>query len=214
MDEDVSIINSNTRNEKIKNFFKDNKKILLALLFFLLILVISYFSYSEYKGIQIKKISDRYNSAVIDFSNGSKDKTVEKLLEIIDKKDPTYSTLSLYFIIDNQLISDRKKINDLFDILINKTSLKKNIKNLVIYKKALYNADFVNENEILEMLKPLINNQTIWSSHAFYLLAEFFYSKNEKQKAKEFFNKILSLDNANQDIIKETQKRLNRDFSD
>ena len=55
MDEDVSIINSNTRNEKIKNFFKDNKKILLALLFFLLILVISYFSYSEYKGIQIKK---------------------------------------------------------------------------------------------------------------------------------------------------------------
>ena len=109
MDEDVSIINSNTRNEKIKNFFKDNKKILLALLFFLLILFISYFSYSEYKGIQIKKISDHYNSAVIDFSNGSKDKTVEKLLEIIDKKDPTYSTLSLYFIIDNQLISDRKK---------------------------------------------------------------------------------------------------------
>ena len=51
MDEDVSIINNNTRNEKIKNFFKDNKKILLALLFFLLILVISYFSYSEYKGI-------------------------------------------------------------------------------------------------------------------------------------------------------------------
>ena len=97
MDEDVSIINSNTRNEKIKNFFKDNKKILLALLFFFLILVISYFSYSEYKSIQIKKISDRYNSAVIDFSNGSKDKTVEKLLEIIDKKDPTYSTLSLYF---------------------------------------------------------------------------------------------------------------------
>ena len=125
MDEDVSIINSNTRNEKIKNFFKDNKKILLALLFFLLILVISYFSYSEYKGIQIKKISDRYNSAVIDFSNGSKDKTVEKLLEIIDKKDPTYSTLSLYFIIDNQLIPDRKEVNDLFDILINKTSLKK-----------------------------------------------------------------------------------------
>ena len=82
MDEDVSIINTNTRNEKIKNFFKDNKKILLALLFFLLILVISYFSYSEYKGIQIKKISDRYNSAVIDFSNGSKDKTVEKLLEL------------------------------------------------------------------------------------------------------------------------------------
>ena len=188
MDEDVSIIDSNTRNEKIKNFFKDNKKILLALLFFLLILVINWFSYSEYKGIQIKRNFKFYNSMLLISLKIIKIKQSKNLLEIINKKDPTYSTLSLYFIIDNQLIPDRKEVNDLFDILINKTSLKKNIKNLIIYKKALYNADFVNENEILKMLKPLINKQSIWSSHAFYLLAEFFYSKNEKQKSKEFFN--------------------------
>ena len=54
----------------------------------------------------------------------------------------------------------------------------------------------------------------MWKSHALYLIAEYYYSKNEKQKSKEFFNKILNTENANQDIVKETQKRLNRDLSD
>ena len=45
-------------------------------------------------------------------------------------------------------------------------------------------------------------------------MAEYFFSKNEKQKSKEFFNKIVGIENANKDIIKEAQKRLNRDLSD
>ena len=64
------------------------------------------------------------------------------------------------------------------------------------------------------MLNPIINSESIWKSHALYLLAEFFYSKNEKQKAKEFFNQILILSNSNNDIKIESQKRLNRDLSE
>ena len=62
------------------------------------------------------------------------------------------------------------------------------------------------------MLKILILLliQSVWKSHALYLLAEYFYSKNEKQKSKEFFNQILLTENANQDLVKEAQKRLNR----
>ena len=112
------------------------------------------------------------------------------------------------------MITDSKKINDLFDILINQVSLEKEIKNLVIYKKALFNADKIEENELLDILKPLINSKSIWESHALYLLAEYFYSKNQNQKSKEFFNKIILLDNANQEITTEAQKRLNRDLSD
>ena len=63
------------------------------------------------------------------------------LINLVDKKDPTYSPLSLYFIIDNDLIADRNKVNELFDVIIKETSLQKEIKNLIIYKKALYNAD-------------------------------------------------------------------------
>ena len=60
----------------------------------------------------------------------------------------------------------------------------------------------------------MINSESIWKSHALYLLAEYFYSKNEKEKSKEFFNQIIILENANQEIKIEAQKRLNRDLSD
>ena len=88
------------------------------------------------------------------------------------------------------------------------------IKNLILYKKALFNANFASENDLLKILNPIINSKSIWKSHALYLLAEFFYSKNEKQKAKEFFNQILVLPNSNSVIKVESQKRLNRDLGE
>ena len=60
----------------------------------------------------------------------------------------------------------------------------------------------------------MINSESIWKSHALYLIAEFFYSKGEKQKAKEFFKQILVLPNANNEIKIESQKRLNRDLGE
>ena len=153
-------------------------------------------------------------SIIIKYSPETRNQTANNLIEVINKKDSTYSPLALYFIIDNKLISDEKKINDLFDMIINKTSLEKEIKNLIIYKKALYFADKINENELLAILNPVINSDSVWKSHSLYLMAEFFYSKNQKQKSKDFFNQILQLKDANIDILKETQKRLNRDLSD
>ena len=214
MDEDIEIINTNTRSEKIKNFFIDNKKILLSIIVVIILSLLIFFGYSEFKKNQKIKLSNLYNSIIIEHDDTKKIKSAENLIEIVNKKDPTYSLLSLYFIIDNNLISDKNQINTLFDILIKETSLDKEIKNLVIYKKGLFNADEINENELLSILSPLIKSESIWKSHALYLLAEFFYSKNEKQKSKDFFNQILNLKNSNPDILKEAQKRLNRDLSD
>ena len=214
MDEDIEIINTNTRSEKIKNFFIDNKKILLSIIVIIILSLLIFFGYSEFKKNQKIKLSNLYNSIIIEYDNTKKIEAAENLIEIVNKKDPTYSLLSLYFIIDNNLISDKNQINTLFDILIKETSLDKEIKNLVIYKKGLFNADEIDENELLSILNPLIKSESIWKSHALYLLAEFFYSKNEKQKSKDFFNQILNLKNSNPDILKEAQKRLNRDLSD
>ena len=66
----------------------------------------------------------------------------------------------------------------------------------------------------MEILNPVINSKSVWKSHALYLVAEYFYAKNEKNKSKEFFNQIMILENSNPDIKKEAQKRLNRDLSD
>ena len=214
MDEDIAIINTNTRNEKIKNFFKKNKKKFLILIVTLVTLLIIFFGYKEFENKKKIDVSNYYNSTIIGFSENTKIITTDRLIEIINRKDSTYSPLSLYFIIDEELITERKKINNLFNILIYETSLEKEIKNLIIFKKGLFNADQANENELLDILKPLINSDSVWSSHALHLIAEFFYSKNQFQKSKEFFLKIIELDYANQDIRIEAQKRLNRDLSD
>jgi len=216
MDEDLSIINTNTRNEKIKNFFINNKKSIISGIIIVIIIIAGVYGFDKYLTNKKKEISDNYNSIIIEFSESKKQETANKLIEIINKKDPTYSPLSLYFIIDNDLVSDETVIYDLFQIIIDDTSLDREIKNLVIYKKALFYAEEIddNENTLLEILNPLINSESVWKSQALYLMAEYFYSKNQKQKSKEFFEKIISLENPNPDIIIEVQKRLNRDFGE
>ena len=214
MDEDLSIINANTRNEKIKNFFVNNKNKLISTVIIVIIIIVGFFGYDKYLKNKKIEISDKFNSLTIDYSEQTKEKTTNSLIEIINMKDPTYSPLSLYFIIDNNLIRDQSKINSLFDKLIIDTSLETEIKNLIIYKKALYNADSAQESDLLNMLNPLINSQSVWKSHSLYLMAEYFYANNQNQKAKEFFNEIINLENSNPDIRLQAEKRLNRDLSE
>jgi len=214
MDEDTALINSSTRNEKIKNFFIKNKRSIISVLIIIVLVLLGYFTLGEYKERKKVEISDEYNSIIMKYSEVNKENTKKALVELVRKKDPTYSALSLFFIIDNALISDQAKINDLFDIIIDDVSLENEIKNLIIYKKALYNADKSEENQLLDIVKPIINSESVWKSHGLYLMAEFFYSKNEKEKAKEFFRQIISLENANEDLRAESQKRLNRDLSE
>ena len=45
-------------------------------------------------------------------------------------------------------------------------------------------------------------------------MAEYYFSKNEKQKAKEFLEKLISLENINDKIKLEAQKRLRSDLSE
>ena len=214
MDEDLSIINASNRNEKIRNFFINNKGKIISLIIFLIIIVAGLYTYDNYIENKKKEISDNFNSITIDFKDSKKENTAQRLIEIINEKDPTYSTLSLYFIIDNNLVVDPEKVNRLFDLIINEISLDNEIKNLIVYKKALYNADNIEESELLNIIKPLINSESVWKSHALYLVGEYFYSKDQKQKAKEFFDQIISLKNPNPEILKNSQRRLNRDLSD
>ena len=214
MDEDTSIIDNRTRNERIKNFILKNKKTLFSIIIVFIILIISFYSYQIYLDKKREDISNRYNSAIIEYEAANKSKIIPILKDIIDAKDATYSPLALYFIIDNNLINDKDEINSFFDILIDKTSLDIEIKNLIIYKKALFNADEINEIDLLNILNPLLNSDSVWKSHALYLVAEFFYSKGEKQKSKDFFEKIVSTENPNTEILTSAKRRLNRDLSD
>ena len=214
MDEEITIIDSNTRNEKIKNFFINNKKNLTIGFSIILVAIIGYLSMQEMKKKAKIKLANQFNISIINFKIEDKQTTIDQLTKLVNENDTTYSPLALYFLIDNNLIENKNEINVLFDELIKETNLDQEIKNLIIYKKALLSSDFSNENDLLKMLNPIINSESIWKSHSLYLIAEYFYSNNQKQKAKEFYNQILLLPNANNDIKIETQKRLNRDLGE
>jgi predicted negative regulator of RcsB-dependent stress response len=214
MDEEVTIIDSNTRNEKILNFFINNKKNLIVGFSIILVVIIGYLSMKEMKERDKIKLANQFNITTINFKTEDKQTTIDELTKLINENDATYSPLALYFLIDNNLIDNKNEINSLFDELINETKLDREIKNLIIYKKALYNSDSSSENDLLQMLNPIINSESIWKSHSLYLVAEYFYSKNQKQKAKEFFNQIIILPNSNSNIKLESQKRLTRDFGE
>jgi hypothetical protein len=214
MDEEISIIDTNARNEKVKNFFVNNKKKLISITTIFLILVTGYFSFDAFKKKEKVNLANKFNLTIINFKTENSEKTIEDLINIIKENDNTYSPLALYFLIDNNLVNEQEEINFLFDELINKTNLEEEIKNLNIYKKALFNSSFVTENELLQILNPIVNSESIWKSHSLYLIAEYFYAKGEKQKAKEFFNQILLLPNANNEIKLASQKRLNRDLGE
>jgi len=214
MDEDISIINRNTRIEKIRNFFIKNKKILIISLSTIILIIFGFFGYQEIQKSKKNKIAEKYNSTIIDFISADKTNVKNKLIQIINEKDSTYSPLALYFIIDSEIDASKEEINKYFDVMIEETNLEKEIKNLIIYKKGLFNADYVSENILLEILNPLINSDSVWKSHALYLMAEYFFYKNQNQKAKEFYNQILNFEKSNQNIKLEAQKRLSQDFSE
>mgnify|MGYP001471272507 FL=1 len=214
MEEDIAIIDKNTRNEKIRNFFINNKKQIIISISAIILIIFGYFAYGDFKNKKRIKIAERYNSVTINFISGSKTSVKSELIEIMEEKDTTYSPLALYFIIDNDIETTNEEINKYFDLLINEVKLDEEIKDLIIFKKGLFNSDFETENNLISILSPLINSKSVWKSHALYLMAEYFYSKDQKHKAREFYNQIISLENSNENIKLETQKRLRRDFSE
>ena len=214
MDEEISIIDTNTRIEKIKRFFVNNKKFLIFILSSILIITFIYLTYSAVKERSIKDLAKKYNNILINFNKENKDSFKNQLIEIINEKNSTYSPLALYFILDNDIQSSNEEINKFFDIIIKEVNLDDEIKNLIIYKKGLFNANFETENNLIKILNPVVNSDSVWKSHALYLLAEYFFDKNQKQKSKEFYNQILNYKKSNEKIITEAQKRLRRDFGE
>jgi predicted negative regulator of RcsB-dependent stress response len=124
MDEDISIINRNTRNEKIRNFFIKNKKILIISLSTIILIIFGFFGYQEIQKSKKNKIAEKYNSAIIDFISADKKNVKNKLIQTINEKDSTYSPLALYFIIDNEIDASKEEINKYFEASISLSIIK------------------------------------------------------------------------------------------
>ena len=213
MDEDIAIVNQNTKKLLAKNYIKKNAKKIFAIFIVLIFFLIAYFAIGEFDKRKRLKYAEIYNSIILNSDKFSDQEIINKMKLVIDGKVDTYSTLALYYLIDNKLIKDNDKINELFDIII-KINKEEEIKNLIIYKKALYFSDKFTENELLKILNPVLNSESIWKQHALFLMGDFYFNKEQLNKSKEFFLKITELDNVNNKLKIEAEKRLNRDFSE
>ena len=213
MSEDIEIINQNTRIEKIKNFFLKNYKNLIGALALILLVLFLYFGYQEYKKRTKLEIAEIYNQITLKKITNENTNDIEQLVKIIKEEDPIYSALSLYFIIENDLVNEQKEINNFFDLII-KSQKDKEIRNLIIYKKAMYNADTISENELLDILNPIIKSESLWKSHALLLMADYTDHNNNLIKSKDFLEEIINLETANNEIRIEAERRLKRQFGD
>ena len=213
MDEDIAIVNQNTRVSLVKDFLKKNSKKIIISLSIILIMLLIFFVFEELKERKKEKLAQLYNGIIFNTNQYDQNDIKNKMIKIVNEKVDTYSALALYYLIDNKLVDDQTKISDLFDKVIS-ISDDKELKNLVIFKKALYFSDKYTEIKLLEILNPLINSDSIWKQHGLLLMGDFYYQKKQFNKSKEFFEKITQLSNINPKIKTDVERRLNRDFNE
>ena len=197
-----------TKKSKLKRFYESYKVLIFTSIFILTIFLGSFGFYLENKEKKRILLSENYVQAKIYLTNGDKNKAVSTLKKVIFANDPTYSTLCFFLILNQNLVTEYKELSILFDHLLDNNKFEKEVKNLLIYKKALFNSNFINESKFLEDIKPLLNAETLWKPHALLLIGDYFVSKKEYIKAREFYIQIFSINNLQKDFYDQARSKL------
>ena len=197
-----------TKKSKLRRFYESNKILIFSSIFVLAIILISFSVYFENKEKNKILLSENYVQAKIYLENGNKDEAISLLKKVIFANDPTYSTLSFFLILNQNLVSDHEELSTLFDHLLNNNKFEKEVINLLIYKKALFNSNFISESKLLNDIQPLLNAETLWKPHALLLMGDYFVAKKEYVKAKEFYTQILLISNLQKDFYDQARSKL------
>ena len=197
-----------TKKSRFRKLYDANRLLIFSTLFVLIIASISFSFYTASKEKKQILLADNYITAKFYLKNNERDKGRKILKEIILANNRTYSTLSLFLILDENLVDDQKEISNLFDHLLANNKFEQEVKNLIIFKKTLFLSNFANELEMVENAKQLINTNTLWKPHALLLLGDYFSSKKQYLKAKEFYVQILSLQNLNMELYEQARSQL------
>ncbi len=177
---------NNSFQSKISNFIKKNFKNLIILLIFLILVLFSAFIYKDLQKKNEIKIAENYTQATIKFKENKSDEAKQLLENIIQKGHRFYSPLALYFIIDNNLEKDSFKIVSFFDRILLISSIDKENINLIKIKKTIFLFKLGEEEAIIKTLNPIINSNSVWRNMAINLISDYFLSKDQKAKAKEY----------------------------
>jgi len=199
-----------TKKTRIKKFYEGNKILIYVFIFFIVLSTFGTVYYLENKERKRIALSDDYIQAQIYINEGEKDKAKILLEKIVYKNDPTYSSLSFFLLLNEDLVTDINQINNFFDHLLKNNKFEKEMENLIIFKKLLTQFDNLQESELLNISKPIISSDSVWKPHILLLFGDYFMSKKEYVKAREFYEKLLSTKGVNQEFYDQAKLKLRR----
>jgi len=198
-----------TKKSKLREFYESNKILIYSSIITLIIIFASYSYYQVSKEKKKILLSENYIQAKIYLESGNKTEALEILKKVIFSNDPTYSTLSFFMILNENLVNENNEVSRLFDYLLENNKFDKEIRNLLLYKKALHKSNYVDELKLLAETKPLLNNEeSVWRAHTLLLLGDFYFSRKEYIKAKDFYIQTLSIKNLHPDLYVQANSRL------
>ena len=198
-----------TKKSRIKTFYETNKILIYSSIAILVIILLSTLYYYNAKEKKRILISENYIQAKVYLQNENNDAATKILKKIVYADDPTYSTLSFFMIMNQNLISDHNEVLKIFDYLLENNKFDKEIKSLILYKKALYSSSYVDEIKLLENTKKLLqDDESTWKPHTLLLLGDFYFSRKENMKAKDFYSQVLSMKDLQNDLYEQAKSQL------
>tara|TARA_Y100000590_G_C15398944_1_gene893020 strand:- start:48 stop:695 length:648 start_codon:yes stop_codon:yes gene_type:complete len=197
-----------TKKNRFLNFYESNKILIYSIIFIIIFSVSSLFVYNSIVEKKKIKISNDYVQAKIYLELNQKDKAKSVLEKIVLSNNSTYSTLSLFLLLEENLVKDDNEMISFFDHVIENNKFEEELKNLIVLKKAIFQSNFSSEVELLDTTKSIINSDSIWKPHALILIGDYFAAQKQFVKAKEFYSKVLSTRNLNQTLYDRTNSRL------
>ena len=151
--------------DKLISFYNTNKVKIYTFIGILIIIVISlaFIKISNEKRNIL--IGNKYIKAGLYLTSGKKDQSKNLYEEIIFSKNKFYSILALNKLLENNLISDKNKILNYFQI-VEKINISQEQHDLIVFKKALYLLKISNNKNGNELLENLIKNNSKLNSLA------------------------------------------------
>ena len=195
MNTDYSII----KKKGFKDYFNTYKKTIIILSFILVLIggIVLWFDNTQ-KNKRLK-VSENFIEAKILLAQEENLKSLDYLKSIILQKDKVYSPLSLFLIIDNNLEKNKEVIIQYFDELLSINALEDEDINLLRLKKAIYISNSAKEQNMLDLLNPIINSNSVWKFQSLKFLGDYYFSLKQFKKAEQYYRILLETDDNNID---------------
>ena len=179
--------------DRLFRFYNKYKLLLISISMIILIMLLSFPTYEEYKIRKNSKILEKYSEAILFLDSKDQSKGINYLTELLKSPNEKVKILSATKLLDIYL--QQKKFSDslnVIDTVLEDKKISKDSKKLFKIKKVLLKFDNISENELLELLEPNKTNVS-FQRISLLLLLDFYSMKNQTDKKKEVEIKLKEL---------------------